>query len=645
MESREIIKRSAKKKDQYWERQGLPDWWKQKRGHEKRRQETEPDYVDPDCQAFRDQAWDRRLNGCWFYNNGKPVYITGLHYFFLEWVYIGAAENEGYPSFMEFQRKLFYFIDYCIDDPLCAGLVFLTKRRGGKTATSIAFGLDLPTRSREKNTGIQSKTQEDAKDTVYGGLVRAFKKLPDFFIPTYDTDSKLKTSIEFEATQVKGRGIEELEADFAPLGGKITWSSSKETAYDGKKLHRYIGDEIFKTEGVDVRKRHNIVSFCIKDLSSDYVGKMMYTSTVEEIKGDVDAYKKFWNESNQNERDSDTQKTKTGLYRFFTGAQEVVNPDKYGYCDIDGNIESINKERERLRDDPNEYYQQIRKEPFTDEEAFMVSSSNSMFDTAKIMDRLNYLSFGVAHETDLYLRGDFVWKDGVKDTEVVWIQKARGKFLKAISDDAFINNHVQKRGGVWVPGNKLDMIVGIDPYSHDVTTDSTKASKGAGMVYFKQNSFHPEISNSFVCQYLHRPPTADLFFEDMIMMCRYFGAPALIENNKEGIIKYFQRRGYGGFLISMPGRKDIGIPASQETKQELASATEYWVYHYVHKCVFPEYLKQLLRFDITNTRKDDAVMAAGWALVGNREIMYRQFDNDKKREVSDFFRKGRNISR
>lgn len=640
LEKRDIIKRSNKKSEQYWQRMGLPDWWKKKRADEIRRQEIDPDYIDPDCQSFRDTAWDRRINGCWFMNNGKPVYITGLHYFMLDWIngQVGSEINGDYPNFWDYHRKLFYFIDYCIEDENCVGGLLVTQRRAGKTLSSIPFVLDLPTRSKGKNGGIQSKTEDDAQYTVYGAVLHAFKYLPDFFVPLYDEASTLKSGINFVHTPKKGK-MHNTDLLHDPLGGWISYKNSKEAAYDGKKLSRYVGDEIFKTEGVDVRKRHEIVTFCCRDFSGNFIGKMFYTSTVEEIKGDIDSYTKFWNESNQNERDNVTNRTKTNLFRFFVGADEVQNPDIYGYVDVERNREIIKSRRESLSNDLDLYYQYVRKEPLTIEEAFMISDNKGMFDSAKIMKRLEYLNFVIMDDKELFRKGDFMWERGERDTKVIWKDSSKGKFKLAFNPDSFEPNNVRRSGGLWIPNNRRRFVGGIDPFVKDTTIG--KGSKGAGYIYHKHDSFEPDFSSSFVCQYLFRPPTADIFFEDMIMMCVFFGCPALIEDNSS-IIKYFQRRGYGAFAITLPGRKEPGIPASAESKQEHAHAIEYWVHHYVDKCNYKELLDQLLKYDIQKTKEYDAVMAAGWALLADRELVYRQI-NDKAMEITDFFRPKRAV--
>jgi hypothetical protein len=43
--------------------------------------------------------------GYWFMNNGKPTYITGSHYMYLQWTSIDV----GYPDFREANRFCIYF--------------------------------------------------------------------------------------------------------------------------------------------------------------------------------------------------------------------------------------------------------------------------------------------------------------------------------------------------------------------------------------------------------------------------------------------------------------------------------------------------------------------------------------------------------
>ena len=54
---------------------------------------------------YIEEEFRRRREGFWFYNNGKPTYITGTHYMYLQWSKIDV----GKPDFREANRLFFIF--------------------------------------------------------------------------------------------------------------------------------------------------------------------------------------------------------------------------------------------------------------------------------------------------------------------------------------------------------------------------------------------------------------------------------------------------------------------------------------------------------------------------------------------------------
>jgi hypothetical protein len=56
-------------------------------------------------------------------------------------------------------------------------------------------------------------------------------------------------------------------------------------------------------------------------------------------------------------------------------------------------------------------------------------------------------------------------------------------------------------------------------------------------------------SNSFFLEYITRPQTAEIFFEDCLMACVFLCMPNLIENNKTRFLLHFRNRGYRGYSI------------------------------------------------------------------------------------------------
>lgn len=256
VEYRGIYSRSDNPKEQYWEKIKLPDWYKEVMKkwdvYDKNKKEDDPDFYDARLEPYKQQEWDRRLNGFWFMNNGEAVYLTGLHYMYLQWWQIDI----GSPKFRITDLEYFYFLDYCIEDPNCMGMLEITKRRFGKTYRGGIFLYEYITRTKRTNAGIQSKTGTDAKKLYNKAVINPFILLPKFFRPEYDMSGGMrpKTALVFQQTNVKGRKAETgLGKD--ELGSMIDHEDSDTIAYDGQKIHRYFADEWAKcfSKGTKIR--------------------------------------------------------------------------------------------------------------------------------------------------------------------------------------------------------------------------------------------------------------------------------------------------------------------------------------------------------------------------------------------------------
>ena len=96
----------------------------------------------------------------------------------------------------------------------------------------------------------------------------------------------------------------------------------------------------------------------------------------------------------------------------------------------------------------------------------------------------------------------------------------------------------------------------------------------------------------FVAEYAERPPLARIFYEDILMAAVFYGYPLLIENNKYGIVRYFESRGYDEYVMDRPEHltppggsinvKTKGIPSnSKDVIQSHAQAIEAYVHEHV----------------------------------------------------------------
>jgi len=206
------------------------------------------------------------------------------------------------------------------------------------------------------------------------------------------------------------------------------------------------------------------------------------------------------------------------------------------------------------------------------------------------------------------------------------------------------NNMVIERG-IKKPGNAHIGVGGVDSYDLDATLDG-RGSKGAMHLYNKFNLACP--SNMFVVEYASRPPLAKIFYEDVLMCSVFYGYPLLIENNKYGIVRYFEQRGYDGYIMDRPQHltstsarvnvKTKGIPSnSADVIQAHAQAVEEYIHNYVGtndndgsigNMYFSRTLEDWIGFKIDNRTKYDLTISSGLALLGAQKVKQEKKQSD-----------------
>jgi hypothetical protein len=625
-----VVTSSPIRKKQIWKKAELPKDWDAKRRVENIKIKKDPDYYDPELEEFIVQQWKYRLCGYWFVCNGKPTYITGLHHFYATWWKLDGM----YPDYRETDRKYFYVLEYCVNDPACGGLIYATNRRAGKTFKGTVFLYEYTSRTNDAYSGIQSKTGADAKAVFANKLINSFYNLPDFFRPVFDTGKSIRPSSELRFQHQNKKGAKALE-EFGrvELNSWLDWKSAEAFSYDGSKLHRYLGDEVGKSIDVNVYDRHQVVKYCLTQ-AGKWIGFALYTSTVEAMTSGGDNFKKLWDDSNREELDKNGH-TKTGLYRLFIPAYDATSFDRFGMPNVEQDRLFFMNRRAAITG--NTLSSEIRKNPFDEIEMFRIDGDKCLFDADKLNKRRDYLSYN----KEIVVRGNFEWEKGVRDTRVVWSEAANGRWEmpRGFSfENKSDTNCVVKRGNLYYPGNKLRFVTAVDPYDHDMTEDN-RASKAGCFTMQKHNPFTPDspFVRAFICKYHARPPMASMMYEDILMQCAYFGSPMLFESNKIGIKRYFENRKYGEFLIQLPGYKEPGMPSTAPNKQTLAELTEEYIASDIDRVYFIDLIGQWLEFDLMKTQKYDLAMGAGWTLVANMAYLVRH-EVAEMRDISNYLR-------
>jgi hypothetical protein len=644
--------RSSKKEDQYWEKIPYPkelekiknvfDWNKY------------PDHFKEKWYDYVDTEFKRRDEGIFFNNNGIATYMTGTHYMYLQWSKIDV----GAPDFRESNRLFFIFWEACKADTRCYGMCYLKNRRSGFSFMSSAELVNQATISSDSRFGILSKSGSDAKTMFTDKVVPISLNYPFFFKPIQDGMDRPKTELAYRvpASKFTRRKLDNNEnpEDIEGLDTTIDWKNTGDNSYDGEKLKLLVHDESGKWLRPDnILNNWRVTKTCLR-LGSRIIGKCMMGSTSNALDKGGDNFKKLYYNSDVTKRNRNGQ-TSSGLYSLFipmewsyegfidTYGIPVFDTPRKAIKGVDGNeieygvIEHWQNEVDGLKNDQdglNEYYRQF---PRTEQHAFRDEAKQSLFNLTRIYEQIDYNDD--LKNSNVVTRGSFQWLNGIQDTEVVFYPNKDGRFLISWIPPKHMQNRVIIRNGLKYPGNEHTGAFGCDSYDISGTVDASRGSNGAlhGLTKFSMEDVPP---NHLFLEYIARPQTAEIFFEDVLMALHFYGMPILAENNKPRLLYYLKRRGYRGYSMNRPDKvwnklspaeKEIGgIPnSSQDILQAHASAIETFIENNVGfnnnsygTVYFQRTLEDWARFNINNRTKHDASISSGLAIMACNKHLY-----------------------
>ena len=614
---------------------------------------------------YIENEFKRREEGLWYYNRDVPTYLTGTHYMYLQWSKIDI----GKPDFREANRLFYIFWEACKADTRCYGMCYLKNRRSGFSFMASGETVNLATISSDARYGILSKSGPDAKKMFTDKVVPISVNYPFFFKPIQDGMDRPKTELAFRvpASKLTRRSITSTDKpeDLQGLDTTIDWKNTGDNSYDGEKLKLLVHDESGKWERPNNILNNWRVTKTTLRLGSRVIGKCMMGSTSNSLDKGGGNFKKLYKDSDVTKRNRNGQ-TSSGLYSLFIPMEWNYEGfiDEYGQpvfdtpeTEVKGSYEDIidigilehwQNEVDGLKNDSdalNEFYRQF---PRTEEHAFRDETKNSIFNLTKIYQQIDY-NEGVNNSSAI-TTGNFQWVSGIKDSNVIFYPDPKGRFNVSWIPKSHLQNKVIETPTGKKPGNEHMGAFGCDSYDISGTVDG-QGSKGAlhGLTKFSMEDAPP---NHFFLEYIARPQTSEMFFEDVLMSLVFYGMPILAENNKPRLLYYLKRRGYRGYSMNRPDKiwnklstteKEIGgIPnSSEDIKQAHAAAIEMYIQEHVGMTVdgdhgsmyFNKTLNDWSRFDINNRTKFDASISSGLAVMACNRNLYRP---SVKREKTKF---------
>jgi len=651
---KEIINHDKTPQNQKWERQPMPV------GLTENNQHKHKEYID--------KEYDRREQGVWIYVNGKPIYLSRVYYYFLQWI----REGNKYPNFRVIQNELMIYWEACKADERSFGICFVKPRRFGWSALGFTELLEAGTAEENKLLGMMSKKGTDAKK-IFNRMVRSFKRLPFFFMPELDGTTTPKTELVF-AEQSKKRKVGEQITAGGGLDTSITWHNTEINAMDGDEIFRSVIDEIGKfPKDVPASEYWSIVQTS-HTIGSEIVGKAMVGSTVNALKKGGAEFKSIYDDSDPHQR-QETGETKSGLYRLFISAKFCLAGffDQYGFSVVDdpatpfindlgkltkiGSKTFLRQKLEALKNKPEKYNERLRQFPDTDEDAFRDEASDCNFNLTNLIDQIKYNSFDLNdrfdgdedyYGNDEVERGNLFWKDGIQDSEVIWRpDPENGRwFIKSSCHPSkeFRNKKEKKfKNGIlaWSPMAEHQGCFGADPYNRDKSADG-RGSKGTISGSTKTNT--SDMPNeAYVLEYYDRPRTVTQYFEDVIMTCVYYSWPVLGELSNEAFLKHLYDRGYRNFSMNNPFKKWHELSDTEKKyggappqDQKIGDAQFYAIEEYIEEYVgvardesnrdlgtmgdmpFSRTLRQWKDVDLKNRTKYDLYISSSLSRLGNQ---------------------------
>lgn len=555
-------------------------------------------------------------NGYWFYNNGELTYITGDHYYYLNY---WTLENGEKPEYRDADRRWFIFFKECKNDPRIKGVIRVKKRREGATSQASCLLTKSASTAENQRCGIISKTGTDAADLFTNMVVYGFRALPVFLQPRTEKDEDPKKKLVFVKPSGKKKKGNIINTKREGLNSFIEWRNTAKNSFDSGRWSLMLVDEAGKYE-MSIVEYWKMLKKVLSE-GANKVGFAMVISTVNPPNVGGEDYKKLWDESNQF---AEGRITTSGLVRYFTPAWDGFKGyiDEYGMSLQEEATEYILKYERNGEQD-------IRDYPMSEEEAFRFSQDDSPFNLDNIRDQRKYLT-----ENPKFLRkGRFLIGD---DDKVEFVDDKSGNW-EILELPPNPNNCIVKSGQI-IPCNTHNYAIGIDPYR--LNNVGLYGSKGVIWVGKKMDISALEETCLPIAKYKGRPRLKDDFFEEARMAAMYYGCTATFElDATDDFIQYFKNKKSTKLIGREPDEvinptkaraRKVGFgvkSADPFALEKQLKVTVSYIEHHCHKIYFPSLLEDLEKYkhdDRTERDESVAFMILLLAMLGDNKAQQQE---------------------
>lgn len=564
------------KEEQYWRRKPLPAIFKvfnkDADGNIELTREQE---------EYASKEFYRIKNGFWFYNNGIPTYITGRHYYYLQY---WTLENRKSPEYRETSRNYYLYLEHWYNVYWCLGIIRGKSRRSGASSEASANITGHVTTNKNARGGHVSKTSSDARKMFIYRMQFGFRHLPFFLQPTLANDKDSKTELVFNVPLSKSKKTKKAQLidEVEGLNSILDYQPTATNSYDSERLTWFFGDEGGKYPA-DV-PFSQFISIILETLveGAEKVGFCELPSTVNELtkKGGAE-FKKVWDDatwvkSDKNDddlSDDDDEATANRLVRYYCPAydglagfigkygESIIEPpneeqskyliEKYGEKKFNGQLKYgakayLEKRRSKLKGTALE--EEIRKYSFNEQEMFMSANTECVFNVFNITRREEYLKENKIFKRSVVFFRDMQqkvrWRD-VNDNEKSFHWKITW-FPPEQESNKFITDGRSRR-----PGRIEDGAITVDSYSNS-QGGRKYGSKASAWIGRRFDVNDPNNTGKAIGHLYGRPAVKDTLHEQVMLAAEYYGYQVWYEHTADDYEGYFRERGKSNYLGKYP---------------------------------------------------------------------------------------------
>ena len=231
----------------------------------------------------------------------------------------------------------------------------------------------------------------------------------------------------------------------------------------------------------------------------------------------------------------------------------------------------------------------------------------------------------------------------VDELERIPVKRTKGYFeLNTLNEPVWIPDPLNGEAYMYQPtqSNLVNGYVsGCDPADHDYT-DAGSSNLSFYIMKKQVGLTPPEIVFSYTC----RPKKTDEFYEQAAFALMYYNdTKCLIENNRYGMIKYFEYQGWMRLLRLEPIQKNltkkrqipkVGIRKTTASTIEMERCINNYTTDYCDRIPELELLEELKDY---GTRNVDRAIAFGWTVVALDDEYKEAETQDKVKPIMPNF--------